>query len=78
MQDPLERATGIDPDAAGTHPLDLGLRGFQLDRPDDVRAAWRYITRPEIADAYDRTQVEQYKQRIRDAARQVNVDLGGE
>ena len=76
MQDPIERATGIDPDAPGAQPIDLAFRGFQLDRPDDIRDAWRFINRTDIADTYDPMQVEQYKQRIQMAARQFNVDLG--
>lgn len=48
---------------------------FPLSTHDGLLAAWSFIQDPANADQHDPATVEQYKERIRQLARQKNVDL---
>ena len=48
---------------------------FPLSTHDGLLAAWSFIQDPANADEHDPAQVEQFKERIRQLARQKNVDL---
>ncbi len=50
---------------------------FPLSTHDGLLAAWSFIQDPANADEHDPAQVEQFKERIRQLARQKNVELKG-
>lgn len=52
-----------------------GFPEFPLSTHDGLLAAWTYIQDPANADQHDPATVEQYKERLRQLARQKNVDL---
>jgi hypothetical protein len=48
---------------------------YPMDTPEHVRAAWRYINHADNADKYDADEVRLMKDRIRAAAKELNVSI---
>lgn len=59
----------------GDQPASLAFSNFPLHTPDGVQAAWTFIRNPENSDQYDPFEVEQFKQRVQEYARQLGVTL---
>lgn len=50
---------------------------YPIDTPERVQASWAYINREENAVKYNEDAVELIKQRIREAAREFDIELAG-
>jgi hypothetical protein len=59
----------------GDEPVSLTFNQFPLHTTDGVQAAWTFIKNPENADQYEQYEVEQFKQRVQEYARQLGVTL---
>jgi DnaJ-class molecular chaperone len=46
-----------------------------LETPSGIQAAWTFISNPDNAAQYDQFEVEQFKNRVQQAARQKGVSL---
>lgn len=68
------------PEHGGSHsdegmPASLTFTNFPLHTHDGVQAAWSFIQDPANADQYDKADVEHFKQRVQEYARQLGVTL---
>jgi hypothetical protein len=59
----------------GDEPVSLAFNRFPLETPSGIQAAWTFITDPDNAAEYDQLEVEQFKNRVQQAARQKGVSL---
>ena len=59
----------------GDEPVSLTFNRFPLETPTGIQAAWTFISDPANADMYDAYEVEQFKDRVQQAARQKGVSL---
>lgn len=48
---------------------------YPIDTKKHVRAAWSYINHPDNAAEYDKDEVEQIKDRIKQAAKKFDIDI---
>lgn len=62
---------------AGDDPVSLTFSHFPLETPTGIQAAWNFISDPDNAAEYDQYEVEQFKNRVEQAARQKGVNLRG-
>jgi hypothetical protein len=60
---------------AGDDPVSLTFNRFPLETPSGIQAAWTFISNPDNAAEYDQFEVEQFKIRVEQAARQKGVNL---
>ena len=51
---------------------------YPIDTPEHVRAAWNYINHKDNAAKYDKDEVELIKKRIKQAAKQHDVEISEE
>lgn len=56
-------------------PASLTFSSFPLHTHAGVQAAWTFISDPANADQYPKEEVERFRQRVREYARQLGVDL---
>jgi hypothetical protein len=56
-------------------PASLTFNNFPLHTHDGVQAAWTFIKDPINADQYEKDEVERFKQRVQEYARQLGVTL---
>ncbi len=56
-------------------PQSLTFADFPLHTHDGCQAAWTFISDPANADQYEKFEVEQFKQRVKEYARQLGVTL---
>lgn len=68
------------PTEGGAHseegmPASLTFNNFPLHTHDGVQAAWTFIKDPVNADQYEKDEVERFKQRVQEYARQLGVSL---
>jgi hypothetical protein len=59
----------------GEEPVSLTFSPFPLETPSGIQAAWTFISNPDNAAQYDQFEVEQFKNRVQQAARQKGVSL---
>lgn len=59
----------------GDDPVSLTFSRFPLETPTGIQAAWSFISNPDNAAEYEQFEVEQFKHRIEQAARQKGVSL---
>jgi hypothetical protein len=50
-------------------------RGFRLDTPDQVLKSWTLLHDPDVEDRYEPEQLQQMRERVRQAGRQKGVEL---
>ena len=48
---------------------------YPIDTPKHIRAAWSYINHKDNAAEYDKDEVEQIKDRIKQAAKNFDIDI---
>jgi hypothetical protein len=68
------------PTEGGAHseegmPASLTFNSFPLHTHEGVQAAWTFIKDPVNADQYEKDEVERFKQRVQEYARQLGVNL---
>jgi hypothetical protein len=56
-------------------PASLTFNSFPLHTHDGVQVAWTFIQDPVNADQYEKHDVERFKQRVQEYARQLGVTL---
>ena len=56
-------------------PASLTFNSFPLHTHDGVQAAWTFIQDPINADQYEKDEVERFKLRVKEYARQLGVSL---
>jgi hypothetical protein len=59
----------------GDMPVSLTFAQFPLETPSGIQAAWTFISDPDNAAEYDQYEVEQFKLRVQQSARQKGVSL---
>jgi hypothetical protein len=72
--DEFERLDEVQ-EYVGEEPVSLMFTRFPLHTHEGVQAAWTFIKNPDNAANYDQFEVEQFKERIRQNARDLGVDL---
>jgi hypothetical protein len=83
MPEKIERRDDVSPkeglheygDVAFADPVN---NKYPIDSAEHVRAAWSYINHPDNAKKYPRDDVELIKARIKKAAKEYGVEIGGE